>query len=204
MGSPPPIPTLDPPWTVRVMRADGPDLDVVHGWMNRPHVAAFWVQAWPRERWAAELTRQLEGWHSRPCLALHDGVPTAYLELYRVSGERLADHYPNRTDDLGVHIAIGERDATGRGHGRVLLRAVAEGLLAADAACTRVVAEPDAANAPALRAFRAAGFHDVGRITLPHKTAALMVRPRTGADLPAPPDGGASAVGGPVSRPAAG
>jgi len=167
-----------------MLRADDADTDLVHGWMNRDHVAAFWAQAWPREQWAAELTGQLDGWYSRPCLASIDEYPTAYLELYRVRGSQLAGYYPSRPDDLGVHIAIGDLPATGRGLGRALLRAVAEGMLAVEPACTRVVAEPDAANTPALRAFRAAGFHDTGRIRLPHKTAALMVRPRTVADLP--------------------
>jgi hypothetical protein len=35
-----------------------------------------------------------------------------------------------------------------------------------------------------LRAFDAAGFHRCGQITLPEKTAELLVWPRTEEDLP--------------------
>jgi RimJ/RimL family protein N-acetyltransferase len=87
----------------------------------------------------------------------------------------LAGHYPHHPHDLGVHVAIGEPSRTGRGLGRALLRAVAEGLLAADPRCPRVVAEPDVRNVPSIRAFTAAGFRPAGEITLPDKTAALLV-----------------------------
>ena len=64
------------------------------------------------------------------------------------------------------------------------LRLQAEGLLAAEPRCTRVVAEPDIRNAPSLRAFTAAGFRTVGDISLPDKTAALLVYPRSEEDMP--------------------
>ncbi|ASO19551.1 RimJ/RimL family protein N-acetyltransferase [Actinoalloteichus hoggarensis] len=184
---PPPLPRLDEPWAARWARAEGPDLDLVHDWMNREHVAAFWHQDWPRRRWQEELAGQLAGDHSRPVLLLHEGRPLAYLEIYRAIRDRLAACYPARTHDLGVHVAIGDRLATGRGLGRALLRAVALGLLRADPACERVVAEPDVANGPSVRAFVAAGFVDHGEISLPDKTAALLIHPRR-AEPPAEPE----------------
>ncbi|HEY8371319.1 MAG TPA: GNAT family N-acetyltransferase [Pseudonocardiaceae bacterium] len=180
----PPLPHLSAPWSIRPAQADGEDLELVHRWMQAPHVAAFWKQAWPREQWAEELDRQLTGEHSLPCLASLDGEPVAYLEIYRVLRDRLAGHYPHRPHDLGVHVAIGELGRTGRGLGRALLRATAEGLLAADPHCTRVVAEPDVRNAPSVRAFVAAGFRRITEITLPDKRAALLVYPRSEEDLP--------------------
>ncbi|MCK2220950.1 acetyltransferase [Actinomadura sp. ATCC 31491] len=180
----PPIPSLRDGWRVAPIEPGAEAVAVVHDWMNRPHVAAPWDQAWPYERWAREIARQAEGEHSRPCLAHLDGEPVAYLELYRVLRDRLAPLYPYRPHDLGVHIAIGDERNLARGLGRTLLRAVAEGLLAADGRCTRVVAEPDVRNEPSVRAFTAAGFVRTGEVTMPHKTAALMVYPRTQEDLP--------------------
>jgi RimJ/RimL family protein N-acetyltransferase len=52
-------------------------------------------------------------------------------------------------------------------------------LLRADPACQRVVAEPDIANTPSVRAFVAAGFAQQEELQLPDKTALLMVRART-------------------------
>lgn len=182
--APPPLPAVAAPWSIRAARAEGADLLRVHAWMSTAHVAAAWNQAWSVSRWQAELTRQLAETHSLPCLAaLHD-TPIAYLEIYRVARDRLADHYPVRPHDLGVHVAIGDPAGCGRGHGTALLRVVADGLLAADPACTRVVAEPDKRNEASQKAFARAGFRRAGPVRLPHKTAALLVRPRTDADLP--------------------
>lgn len=181
---PPPLPRIETLWSVRTADPDG-DLELVHRWMHAPHVAAFWKQAWPRQRWRAELVRQRRGDHCRPCLISGmDGQPMAYLEVYRVVRDRLAGHYGQRPHDLGVHLAIGELGHTSRGLGRALLGAVAQGLLDADPQCTRVVAEPDAGNIPSLRAFSAAGFRAAGQITLPDKTAALLVFPRSPGDMP--------------------
>jgi lysine N-acyltransferase len=181
----PPLPPIPPPWRLRVAEDHGPDLERVVRWMRAPHVQAYWHQAWTAQRWAADIAAQRAGEHSLPCLALdQDGEPVAYLELYRVCRDRLRPCYPAAEHDLGVHIAIGERRHTGRGLGRSLLRAVAEGLLAADPACRRVVAEPDVRNTPSLRAFAAAGFRYCGELSLPEKTAALFIRPRTEQDLP--------------------
>jgi RimJ/RimL family protein N-acetyltransferase len=179
----PPLPRVRAPWSIRPARV-AEDLERVWRWMQAPHVAAFWKQDWPVERWRAELERQAAGDHSLPCMLDFEGTPVAYLEVYRVVRDRLAGYYPERPHDLGVHVAIGEPGHTGRGLGRALLREVAEGLLAADPRCTRVVAEPDARNAPSLRAFTAAGFRPVGSIHLPDKRATLLVYPRHEEDLP--------------------
>ncbi|MCE9669880.1 acetyltransferase [Myxococcus stipitatus] len=180
---PPPVPHVRAPWSIRAASVEE-DLGRIVRWMRLPHVDAFWHQAWPEERWRAELERQLAGDHALPCMLDVEGAPLAYLEVYRVARDRLAGHYPHHPHDLGVHVAIGEPDRTGRGLGRALLREVARGLLAADPQCLRVVAEPDSRNAPSLRAFTAAGFRVVGPITLPDKPATLLAHPRSEEDLP--------------------
>lgn len=181
---PPPLPAVAAPWWVRAARPAGADLARVHAWMAASHVAAAWDRAWTLQRWQAELQRQLAGAHSLPCLAALDGEPIAYLEVYRVVRDPLATHYPVRPHDLGVHVALGDPASCGRGLGAALLRAVADGLLAAEPACARVVAEPDERNAASVGAFARAGFRDAGRLRLPDKTAALLVRPRTTNDMP--------------------
>ncbi|HEY6425432.1 MAG TPA: GNAT family N-acetyltransferase [Pseudonocardiaceae bacterium] len=178
-------------WQLRRAQPHGADVDLVARWMAQPHVEEFWQQAWEPDRWAKEIAEQLAGDHSVPCVALLDGEPVAYLELYRVCRDRIAALYPAGEHDLGVHIAIGESDRTGRGLGRSLLRAVADGLLAANPACRRVIAEPDVRNVASVRAFTAAGFQVRADLTLPHKTATLLIYPRTG---PTPAFSGLSGV----------
>lgn len=174
-----PVPDLGEGWSLRPVEltgADGgPDAALVHRWMNTEHVAVNWHQDWPLDKWRAELETQLGGAHSLPCIVSRDGREVAYLELYRVTRDKLARCYPHHPHDLGVHIAIGEPDAIGRGFGSALLRAVAEGLLAADPQCRRVVAEPNVHNAASVRAFTKAGFRKTAEIGLPNKNSALMV-----------------------------
>lgn len=175
-----PLPRLAAGWSLRPVRLeDSADLVLVHRWMNSPHVAAGWKQDWPLPRWRAELAAQLGGDHSLPCVVGLDGRPVGYVELYRVVRDTLADCYPRHPRDLGVHVAIGEPDAVGRGLGSSLLSAVADGLFAAEPRCLRVVAEPDVHNGASIGAFRKAGFVQEREIGLPAKNAALMVRTGT-------------------------
>jgi len=173
-----PIPELGEGWSLRPVELDSGDPELVHRWMHAEHVAVNWNQAWTRQRWYDELRTQLTGAHSVPCLVSRDGREIAYVELYRVVRDKLGDCYPLHPRDLGVHIAIGEPDAIGRGLGSSLLRAVARGLLAADPECRRVVAEPNVHNAASVAAFGKAGFHRAREVGLPGKNSALMVHPR--------------------------
>ncbi|QOW02053.1 acetyltransferase (plasmid) [Rhodococcus pyridinivorans] len=183
MVSSPPLPMLRSPWSLRAVRAEGTDLDLVHGWMQQPHVEAFWHQAWSRDRWANEISEQLAGEHSLPVLVSYENSPLAYAELYRVQRDRIAEYYAYGPYDLGIHIAIGEQKRTGQGLGTQMLRVLAEGMLDADPGCRRVVAEPDVLNEVSIKAFHAAGFRPAGEVILPDKTAALVVHPRTEEDM---------------------
>jgi RimJ/RimL family protein N-acetyltransferase len=172
-AGPPPAPVLEPPWSARLLTADGDDPELVSRWMNEPHVAEFWEQAWPAERWAAAIAGQLAGDYSRPYLVSLDSEPLAYVEIYRTPRDVVGLHYPADPYDLGLHLAIGDKERTGGGRGRALVRAVAEGLAIADPRCTRVLADPDERHVVARRTFVSAGYRLLGVRDLGHKHAAL-------------------------------
>ena len=182
VGAPPAL-RLPTPWSATPLTATdgGPvpaEVALVSRWMAAPHVARFWRQAWPADRWAAEVRAQQAGAHSRPWLVALAGAPVAYVEVYRVARDVIAAHHPVSPHDLGVHIAIGDVARTGRGLGPQLLAAVTDGMLAADPRCRRVLADPDVDHHVARRAFARAGFVPVREVALPHKRAALMARDR--------------------------
>ena len=172
-AGPPPAPVLKPPWSVRLLTPDGDDPELVSRWMNEPHVAEFWEQAWPPERWAAAIAGQLAGDYSRPYLVSRDAEPLAYVEIYRTPRDVVGRHYPADPYDLGLHLAIGEKGRTGRGQGRALVRAIAEGLAVADPRCPKVLADPDERHVIARRTFLSAGYQLLGVRDLGHKHAAL-------------------------------
>ncbi|WP_435846028.1 GNAT family N-acetyltransferase [Streptomyces diacarni] len=155
------------------------DLPLVCAWMNDPAVAAFWELAGPEHVTEAHLRPQLKGdGRSVPCLGVLDGTPMSYWELYRADLDPLARHCRTRPHDTGLHLLIGGVAHRGRGLGTVLLRTVADLVLAQRPRCARVLAEPDVRNAPSIAAFLGAGFRYSDEVQLPTKRAALMVRDR--------------------------
>ena len=158
--------------------ADLGDAALVASWMTRPHVLPWWEQDWPASQWEKELSRLAAGEHTIPCMTVLDGVDLAYVELYRVRYDRLAEYYVWQEHDWGMHLAIGDTSFVGRGLGRRLIRALADALFRADPLCDRVVAEPSVLNVPSVRAFEAAGFVRQAELELPEKRAHLLVRGR--------------------------
>ncbi|MFI1993520.1 GNAT family N-acetyltransferase [Actinoplanes sp. NPDC020271] len=185
-AGPPPLPVLGAPWSIRVLDAGGDDPELVSRWMNEPHVDQFWEQAWTPERWAGTIARQLAGECSRPCLVSYRGDPLAYAEIYRTPRDVVGLRYDADPYDLGIHLAIGDRDRTGRGLGRRMVRAIAEGLSVADPRMRRVLADPDERHAMARRMFAGAGFRVLGVRDLGHKRAALYSYEISGNDPGAP------------------
>jgi RimJ/RimL family protein N-acetyltransferase len=175
VAGPPPAPVLAPPWTIRPLTPGGGDPELVSRWMNEPHVALFWEQDWPPERWAAALAEQLSGDYSRPFLVSYEGLPLAYVEIYRTPRDVVGRHYPADPFDLGLHLAIGDRERTGQGLGRAMVRAVADGLAVSDPRCRRVLADPDERHVMARKMFLGAGFRFLDVRDLGHKWAALHV-----------------------------
>ncbi|GGX27141.1 GNAT family N-acetyltransferase [Streptomyces lomondensis] len=161
---------------VRVER----DLPLISRWMNDPAAAAFWELSGPRNVTEDHLRAQLAGdGRSVPCVGVLDGTPMSYWEIYRADLDPLARHYPARPHDTGVHLLVGAVADRGRGLGGLLLRAVADLVLAQRPSCARVIAEPDIRNTPSIAAFLTAGFRFSAEVDLPAKRAALMVRDRS-------------------------
>ncbi|CAM5696006.1 putative Rhizobactin siderophore biosynthesis protein RhbD [Streptomyces afghaniensis 772] len=161
---------------VRVER----DLPLISRWMNDPAAAAFWELSGPQRVTEDHVLSQLAGdGRSVPCIGVLDGRPMSYWEIYRADLDPLARHYPARPHDTGLHLLVGAVADRGRGLGGLLLRAVADLVLAQRPSCARVIAEPDIRNTPSIAAFLTAGFRFSAEVDLPDKRAALMVRDRS-------------------------
>ncbi|MFF7787984.1 GNAT family N-acetyltransferase [Streptomyces sp. NPDC007991] len=156
------------------------DLPLISRWMNDPVAAAFWELSGPQKVTEDHVLSQLAGdGRSVPCIGVLGGTPMSYWEIYRADLDPLARHYPARPHDTGLHLLIGTVVDRGRGLGGLLLRAVADLVLARRPSCARVIAEPDIRNTPSIAAFLTAGFRFSAEVDLPDKRAALMVRDRS-------------------------
>lgn len=165
--SPPPL--HDETGRLRFQRVDAArHTDLVHGWMNRPHVEPWWQLAVSQP----EIRAYLDGLtHLHPWLVSADGTPFGYVETYRVVDDPLAAHYDANETDLGWHVLVGPEEYLGSGLPRLLGRAVVASLLAE---APRVVCEPDVRNTRMHAFCRALGHVSLGEIELPEKRALLM------------------------------
>jgi RimJ/RimL family protein N-acetyltransferase len=167
------LPTSAGRFTLTPVKIDR-DLPLIQSWMNDPDVARYWELDGPPERTSEHVRAQLELPHTQPLLARLSGRAIGYWELYQAADDPLAAHYAAESDDLGVHLLIGESDCRGIGLGGVLLRALADAVQSEKP--RRVVAEPDERNLASVRAFTAAGFTAAATLDLPQKRATLMIR----------------------------
>ena len=176
---PPPAPDLTEPWSATpVTSEEGQTIELVARWMAAPHVARHWHQDWSIDEWGAEIDAQRAHPHSRPWIVAHEGEPVAYVEVYRPAIDLLTGSMTTDPHDLGVHLAVGDPGRVGRGVGSAVLRAVGDGLLAADPECRRVLGDPDTGHDAARGAFAKAGYRLVAEVDLPHKRAAVMALER--------------------------
>lgn len=150
------------------------DLELVHGWMQQPHVLPWWGLGGASARTRDYLRGQQALTHLEPWIATADGQPFAYVETYHAADDPLAAHYDARPGDRGWHVLVGPPERIGTGHAR-LLGAHVVALLLGEPGVERVVCEPDVRNARMLAFCERIGGRVAAELELPDKRAALVV-----------------------------
>jgi acetyl CoA:N6-hydroxylysine acetyl transferase len=149
------------------------DSELLHAWMNRPHVAEFWEMAWPLQWIRDYFDGQVQDPARSPYLGFVDDEPIGYVEVYDPLGDVLGAHAPIRPGDLGAHVLIGAEEHLGRfsvSLGRATVR-----MLFKRPGVLRIVGEPDVRNENFLSLLAFLGFRRECDIDLPDKRAAFMV-----------------------------
>jgi len=162
------------------------DLPLLHDWIHRPHVAAWWGQANASE--CLEDTRRkylprLQGDSPvRPCVALLGGEPIGFIQSYTAVG--CSDGWWEDETDPGVRGIdqfLCDGDRRGQGTGSRMVAAFVRQLFD-DPSVTKVQTDPDPTNARAIRCYEKAGLRPVGTIATPDGPALLMVIERHPSD----------------------
>jgi RimJ/RimL family protein N-acetyltransferase len=170
---------MNAPIAFRLLRRD--DMPLLHEWLQRPHVAAWWQPSPTLGEVATEfepLTRP--GFCDQGYIALLGGRPIGYIQSYVAMGA--ADGWWEGEDDpgaRGIDQFLADEAALGRGLGTAMVRAFVDRLFA-DPAVTKVQTDPDPANARAIRCYEKAGFIRVAEVDTPDGRALLMVCRRRG------------------------
>ncbi len=155
------------------------DLPLLTDWLNRPHVLEWWgggdaassIETTRRKY----LPRMDEASTVKPYIAVLADEPMGFIQSYVALD--CGDGWWEEERDPGVRGIdqfIGDSAKLGRGLGTAMVNAFV-GRLFEEPGITRIQADPDPANARAIRCYVKAGFRPAGRVTTPDGPALLMV-----------------------------
>lgn len=146
------------------------DLPLLHGWLEQPHVRAYWADE-PRTLAgvAAHYRGVLDG--TEPTfgfIASADKMPMAFLQTYRIdSYADYAAHVAPGEEAAGVDMLIGEPAFAHRGLGAPLLAQFVDEIVWQVTGARACWIGPSADNARAIRAYAKAGFEYVKTVRIP-------------------------------------
>ncbi len=146
----------DPSYSLRPMTAA--DLVLLAEWLRGPEHIRWWGD--PAE-WLASKTEDLDEPLMDLRIAYFGADPIGYLQSYPVHA--WSEGAPNLVDQPPGSMAIDcfvAPQIIGQGHGSAMVRLYALSLLANGAPA--VLIDPDPSNERAVRAYRRAGFRDLG------------------------------------------
>ena len=170
-----------PAGAVRFEPLQRADLPLLHEWLGRPHVAAWWGPPPSLAEVEDDYGPMTDpGAGTRGHLAWLDGEPIGFVQCYVVLGSG-DGWWEDETDPgaRGVDCLLADGDRLGQGLGSTMLRAFVDRLFE-DPAVTVVQTDPSPDNPRAIGAYRRAGFEDQGPIVTPDGPALLMRRRRPG------------------------
>jgi len=151
------------------------DFGLMHRWLNRLHVLAWWDDAASPSEVADLYRHKLKSDVVFPYIVFLDEIPIGYIQSYdahRVGG----GWWPDMPQGVwGIDAFIGEPELLEKGHGSAMLKTFSNQLLMRSDV-DRVIADPHPKNVRAVRAYGKAGFKSEGPITTPDGPALLMVK----------------------------
>jgi aminoglycoside 6'-N-acetyltransferase len=129
-------------------------LPLFTGWLQQPHVRAFWDDG---ERDEASVAAQYFGDGREPGFIFSlAGRPAGFIQRERVTAEHEWARWA-RGETWGLDLLIGEAELIGRGHGPAVIAAFLA-RTCAEHGVQRFLIDPDCHNLRAIRAYRKVGF----------------------------------------------
>ena len=133
---------------------DACHFDMVGEWLAQLHVRRWWGDP---DHEMALIREGLASGGVEAFIVRIDGRPIAYVQSWHPANyEEIGWGRLVGDATVGIDIFVGPADAVGKGFGALIVEAFARKLRAEGA--PRVIIDPDAANAGAIRAYAKAGF----------------------------------------------
>ena len=166
----------DEPLQIHFRRITDADLALLHAWIHRSHVAAWWDTPVTPEEVAAEFSPTLvDDTMVQHFLAVDTTGPIGFIQSY-VACHAGDGWWPHETDPgvRGIDQFLADEARLNQGLGTAMVRAFIAQLFT-DPGVTRIQTDPRPDHARAIRCYEKAGFHRVGEIATPDGVALYMV-----------------------------
>ena len=149
------------------------DADLLYSWV-REERARFWGMLSLSRDEVRDIYQFLDSLDTHHGYLMSvDGNPAGIFQTYEPLQDPVSEAYEARAEDTGMHLLLAPPDRPVRNFPPTLVAALTRFLLA-DPAKDRVVAEPDARNAKAIRRFEGCGFELGPKVQLEEKEAQLV------------------------------
>lgn len=144
------------------------DFPLLQRWLTESHVVAWWRQSLDLAGVEAKYGPRVDGIEPTQVFVIeYRGRPAGWIQWYR-----WAD-YPGHAHQLGadlgsvgIDLAIGEREMTGKGLGPGTIREFIDQIIFVDPAVSAVITDPEENNLRSLRAFKKAAFTVMKKVKL--------------------------------------
>jgi Acetyltransferase (GNAT) domain len=166
--------TEEQPWgTVRIvpLRPDE-DIELIHGWV-REERARFWGMLEHSREQVLEIYQFLDSLDTHHAfLVLLDEEPVSLFQTYEPLHDPVGEAYPARAEDFGMHLLLAPASQPIPHFTPRLVSALIRYMFT-NPAIDRIVVEPDARNAKAVRRLETTCFELGPKIQLAEKEAQL-------------------------------
>ncbi len=145
------------------------DLELMHRWLNAPHVVKWWGAGLTLEAVVAKYGPRIARREPTRCfLMLYADEPIGYIQTYRISS------YPEYSSALaldeaaaGIDLFIGSAEHINRGLGAPLIVKFLRTIVFADPEVDSCIIGPAAGNRAAIRSYEKAGFRYLKTVRVP-------------------------------------
>ena len=137
-------------------------LPLLHGWLQRPHVRAFWDDG---HRTLGQVRAHYFGPDPDAAAFMFTlaGRAAGYLQTYPVGPEsNVAQWRSGAGETWGLDLLLGEAADTGKGYGPAVIGAFLAHWQATHPELRRMLIDPDVRNSRAVQAYQKAGFVPLG------------------------------------------
>jgi len=145
------------------------DLELMHRWLNAPHVAKWWGAGPTIEAVTAKYARRIAGREPTRCfLILYEDGPVGHIQTYRVGS------YPEYARAValdeaaaGIDLFIGSAEHVNRGLGARLIVQFLRTVVFDDRDVESCIIGPAAGNRAAIGCYEKAGFRYLKTVQVP-------------------------------------